>query len=74
VGWSKSQHLHHLKLFLEKTALRAFCVFPVADREDYDRAKAALKGRFRAVDIEELWGLEFHHKAQGDETVEDLGI
>ena len=74
VGWSKSQQLHQLKLLLEETALRAFRMFPEADREDYDKAKSALKSRFRAVDIEELRGLEFHHKVQSDETVEELGM
>ena len=74
-GWSSTQKLHQLKLLLEKTALRAFRVFPVEEREDYDKAIAALKARFRSVDIEELRGLEFHHKVQGpSESVEELGL
>jgi len=49
-------------------------MLPEADREDFDRAVEALSKRFKPVDIEELRGLEFHHKSQGDETVEQLGI
>ncbi len=29
---------------------------------------------FKAVDIEELRGMEFHHKVQKDELIEDLGL
>jgi len=74
-GWSKNQQLHQLKLLLEKTALKAFRVLPEEERDEYDRAVAALKSRFRSVDIEELRGLEFHQRVQQvDETVEDLGM
>ena len=60
---------------MEKTALKAFRVFLVEECEDYDKAIAALKARFRSVDIEELRGLEFHHKIQGpSESVEELGL
>jgi len=41
---------------------------------DCERAKAALRDRFKAVDIEELRGLEFHHKVQGSESIEELGL
>ena len=69
--WGPAQRLHHLKLLLEKTALKAF---QVTDREDYDKATAALCKRFKLVDIEELRGLEFHHRIQGKETIEELGM
>ena len=39
------------------------------------RLLAALRKRFQPADIEELRGLDFHHRMQGDgETVEQLGI
>lgn len=49
-------------------------MFPDADRRSYERAKAALKDRFKSVDIEELRGLEFHHKMQEYESIEELGM
>ena len=70
-GWEPTQQLHQLKLLLDKTALRAFCTFQPADRENYSRATAALQKRFKLVDIEELRGLEFHHKVQ---SIEELGM
>ena len=44
------------------------------DQSSYSRAVAALKKRFRSVEIEELKGLEFHRRVQGDETIEQLGM
>lgn len=73
-GWSDIQQLHQLKLLLENTALKVFRMFPDADRGSYSRAKAALKSRFKPVDIEGLRGLEFHHKMQEDESIEELGM
>ena len=74
-GWGPAQQLHQLKFLLDKTALKAFRTFPADDRGDYDRAVAALHERFKLVDIEELRGLEFHHKIQGSkETIEELGL
>ena len=49
-------------------------MFPEADRIDYDRAKAALRSRFKSVEIEELRGLEFHYKMHGTESIEELGL
>ena len=49
-------------------------MLPEAERDDYDKAKSALKNRFKSVDIAELRGLEFHHKQQESETVEELGM
>ena len=54
--------------------VKAFRVLPEAERDDYDKAKSALKNRFKSVDIAELRGLEFHHKQQESETVEELGM
>jgi hypothetical protein len=47
---------------LKKTALKAFRLLEVEDREDYDRAIVALRKRFKSVEIEELCDLEFHRK------------
>ena len=54
VGWNEAQQLHQLKLLLDKTALRAFRMFPKEDRQDFNRAKEALKNRFKSVEIEEF--------------------
>ena len=71
-GWGPAQQLHQLKFLLDKTALKAFRTFPVDDCGDYDRAVAALRERFKLMDI---GGLEFHHKIQGSkETIEELGL
>ena len=74
VGWSEAQKLHQLKLLLEKTASKVFRMFPAEDKASYAKARAALKGRFRSVDIEELRGMEFHRLVQSRETVEELGM
>ena len=71
VGWSVAQQLN---LLLEKTALYAFRMFPEEDRHDLSRAKEALRNRFKSIEIEELHGLEFHHKMQTTESVEELGL
>ena len=73
-GWSSEQKLYHLKLHLDKTALQVFRMLPEAERKSYDEAIKALKKRFCPVDIEELRGLEFHTRVQGDESIEQLGI
>lgn len=72
--WGPAQRLHHLKFLLERTALKAFRSLEVQDREDYDRAIAALRKRFKSVEIEELRGFEFHRKMQGKESIEELGM
>jgi len=43
-------------------------------RSNYTEAVAALKSRFKPVDIEELRGLEFHQLMQTEESVEKLGL
>ena len=73
-GWSQAQQLHQLKLLLEKTALRVFQMLPIEDQGNYEKVTSALRARFKAVDIEELRGLEFHHRVQGEETIEELGL
>ena len=49
-------------------------MLPEEGRSDFDKAMSALGERFKPVDIEKLPGLEFHHKTQGGESVEQLGI
>ena len=74
VGWNEAQQLHQLKLLLDRTALRAFQMFPEEDRHNLERTKEALKSRFKSTEIEELHGMEFHHKMQTTESVEELGL
>ena len=73
-GWTSEQKLHQLKLLLDKTAREVFRSLPEDERSNYDKATKSLKKWFRMGDIEELRGLEFHHRMQGSETVEQLGI
>ena len=73
-GWTPEQKLCQLKAHLEKTALEVFRMMPESERTKYDAAVGALKKRFRRVDIQELRGLEFCRKLQGDESVEQLGM
>ena len=73
-GWTEEQKLYQLKSHLAKTALQVFRVLPNSEQSKYDDAVRSLKKRFRSVDIEELRGLEFHQKTQGEETIEQLGI
>ena len=47
---------------------------PEAERTKYDAAVAALRKWFQRVDIQELRGLEFGRKLQGEESVEQLGM
>lgn len=49
-------------------------MLPDTDQGSYSKVTEALRERFKPVDIEELCGLEFHHKVQGDETIEELGL
>jgi len=72
--WSDATKLCQLKLHLAKTAEKAFRVLPDAQKGSYLEAVEALKKHFRPIGIEELRGLEFHRKAQGDESVEQLGM
>ena len=72
--WSASDQLYQLKLHLDKTALDVFRMLPASDIENVESAIEALRKRFKPRDIEELRGLEFHHKIQGSDTIEQLGI
>ena len=73
-GWSESDQLYHLKLSLDKTALDVFRMLPDSDKSGVEVVVAALRKRFKPGGIEELRGLEFHHRTQGDETIEQLGL
>ena len=51
-----------------------FKMLPKEDKASYAHAVGALKKRFRSVEIEELKGLEFHRRVQGEESIEQLGM
>ena len=72
--WTEETKLCQLKLHLTKLADQVFQMFPKEDQSSYSRAVTALKKRFRFVEIEELKGLEFHRRVQGEESIEQLGM
>ena len=49
-------------------------MLPDSDKSGIEQAIAAFRKRFKPGGIEELRGLEFHHRAQGEETIEQLGL
>lgn len=73
-SWSAKDQLYQLKLRLDKTALDVFRMLPDSECDTIDNAIQALKKRFKPKYIEELRGLEFHHRTQGNESIEQLGI
>ena len=72
--WTDETKLCQLQLHLSKVAGQAFQMLPKEEKSTYARAVVSLKKRFRSVEIEELKGLEFHRRVQGEETVEKLGM
>ena len=72
--WTEETRLCQLKLHLTKLADQVFQMFPKEDQSSYSRAVTALKKRFRSVEIEELKGLEFRRRVQGEESIEQLGM
>ena len=50
-GWNNNQQLHLLKLVLDKTSLKVFCMLPDCDCRRYEKVTEALCIRFN---IEEL--------------------
>ena len=73
-SWSAEDQLCLFKLHLNKTAMAVFRMLPDVELNNVESAITALGERFRPRDIEELHGLEFHHKTQGDESIDQLGI
>jgi len=74
-GWTSEESLYQFKVHLDKTALDVFRMLPDHDCGSFEDVVSSLKKRFRPADIEELRGLEFHHRTQGDgESIEQLGI
>ena len=63
-----------MKLHLDKTTAEVFWMLPERDRTDFDKVVAAFDECFKPFDIEELRGLEFHHKSQGNKSMKQLGI
>ena len=47
-------------------------MLPKEDKSGYAKAVDALKKRFRSVEIEELKGMGFHRRVQGEESIEQL--
>ena len=72
--WTEETKLCQLRLHLAKLADQVFQMLPKEDKSSYSRAVGALKKRFRSVEIEELKGLEFHRRVQGEESIEQLGM
>ena len=73
-GWGAEQKLHQLKLLMENTALQVLRTLSTTDQNNYKKIIDTLRSRFKAVDIEELRGMEFHHRVQKDESIEALGL
>ena len=72
--WTDETKLCQLRLHLSKVAGQALQMLPKEDKSSYTHAVASLKKRFRSVEIEELKGLEFHRRVQGEESIEKLGM
>lgn len=72
--WTEETKLCQLRLHLTKLAEQVFQMLPKEKKSSYKAAVDALKKRFRSVEIEELKGLEFHRRVQGEETIEQLGM
>ena len=72
--WTEETKVCQLRLHLTKLAEQVFQMLPKEDKSSYTKAVDALKKRFRSVEIEELKGLEFHRRVQGDESIEQLGM
>ena len=68
-GWGPEDQLYHLKIHLDKTALEIFRNLPDSSKTTAESAIAALKKCFKPGGMEELRGLEFHRRVQGNETV-----
>ena len=59
---------------LSKNAFQTYCLLPDDVNTSYGATVSALKARFKAVDIEELRGMEFHQVIQKAQSVERLGL
>ena len=73
-GWSAADQLYQLELHLDKTAMDVFHTLLDSELNDIESVIAALGKCFKPSDIEELHGLQFYYLAQGDESIEQLGI
>ena len=49
-------------------------MLPDSEKSGVDVVVAALRKQFKPGGTEELRGLEFHHRTQGDETIKQLGL
>ncbi len=73
-GWDEQQKLFQLKAHLDTTTDHAVRMLPEEEKAKYESVVAALRKRFRSLDIEELRGLEFHQVIQDKQSVETLGV
>ena len=73
-GWDEDNQLYFLKLLLDKTTLETFRMLSDSDKSGIEAAISALRWRFKPGGVEELRGLEFYHRTQGNETIEQLGL
>ena len=55
-------------------ALEVFRMVPDSEKSEIEAVIVALRKWFKPGGIEELHGLEFHYRTQGDETIEQLGL
>lgn len=55
---------------LDKTAQDIFQMLPKTEVSDIDSAITALAKWFKPKNIEELRGLEFHHRSRSDENID----
>ena len=65
---------YHLKQHLTNTASKVLDLLPSLASSSYTDLVAALRARFKPVDIEELRGLELHQLMQTTQSVEKLGL
>ena len=72
--WTDEMKCYHLKQHLTKTASKVLDLLPFSTCSSYTDLLAALRARFKPIDIEELRGLEFHQLTQTTQSVEKLGL
>ena len=63
-----------IEVHLDKTAQQIVKMMTDDEHKSFDKVVAHLKKRFRLIIIDELRGLEFHQKSQGDDLIEQLGL
>ena len=59
-------------MLLDGSAFQTYKLLPDEIKASYSATVDALKTRFKPVDIEELWGMEFHQLVQAKQSIEEL--